>query len=193
MITQEQIQIRDPYVLTDEKNQCYYLFGSTDKNIWTGQATGFDAYRSADLEHWEGPFPAFRPPEGFWSQTNYWAPEVHVYQGRYYMFATFKADGVCRGTQILVSDHPLGPYMPHSEGPVTPRDWECLDGTLHVDDEGQPWMVFCHEWVQVKDGTICAIPLAQDLSRAVGEPVQLFAASSAPWVEPVNSPRHGSG
>ena len=193
MITKEQIQIRDPYVLTDEKNQCYYLFGSTDKNIWTGQATGFDAYRSADLEHWEGPFPAFRPPEGFWSQTNYWAPEVHVYQGRYYMFATFKADGVCRGTQILVSDHPLGPYMPHSEGPVTPRDWECLDGTLHVDDEGQPWMVFCHEWVQVKDGTICAIPLAQDLSRAVGEPVQLFAASSAPWVEPVNSPRHGSG
>jgi len=193
MITTDQIQIRDPFVLTDEANRCYYLYGSTDKDIWKGRATGFDAYRSKDLKVWEGPFPAFRPPAGFWSQTNYWAPEVHVYKGRYYMFATFKAEGVCRGTQILVADDPLGPFVPHSDGPVTPRDWECLDGTLYVDDAGQPWMVFCHEWVQVKDGTICAIPLADDLSRAAGEPVRLFAASEAPWVEQVQSPRHGAG
>lgn len=193
MLTREDIQIRDPYVLPLKSEGLYYLFGSTDKDIWKDKATGFDTYRSRDLESWEGPFPAFRPPADFWSDRNYWAPEVHEYQGSYYMFATFKAEGVCRGTQILASDRPEGPYKPHSDGPVTPRDWECLDGTLHVDDEGNPWMVFCHEWVQISDGTICAIPLTPDLTKAAGDPVKLFAASEAPWADALESPRHGRG
>ena len=182
MPKREEIQIRDPFVLPMAEEGQYYLFGSTDKDIWKGKATGFDVYRSVDLEHFETPFPAFRPPEGFWSNTNYWAPEVHEYNGKDYMFATFKAEGVCRGTQILVADHPLFcPFVPHSDGPVTPRDWECLDGTLYVDNDGQPWMVFCHEWVQISDGAVCAIPLSPELDRAVGEPIKLFSASEANW------------
>ena len=180
-----EIQIRDPFVLRHDGEGCYYLFGSTDKDIWKSKGTGFDAYRSTDLENWEGPFPAFRPEPGFWADRNFWAPEVHEYRGRYYMFATFKAEGVCRGTQILAADHPLGPFRPHSDGPVTPRDWECLDGTLYVDGDGRPWMVFCHEWVQIYNGTICALPLSEDLREAAGEPVELFAAKDAPWTEPV--------
>ncbi len=185
MLTKDQIQMRDPYVLRHDAERCYYLYGSTDKNIWSGKATGFDVYRSTDLEAWEGPFPAFRPDEGFWADTNYWAPEVHAYQGKYYMFATFKAEGVRRGTQILIAEHPLGPFKPHSDGPVTPSEWECLDGTLYVDDDGDPWMIFCHEWVQIKVGTVCALRLTADLREPVGQPVELFTADDAAWVEPV--------
>jgi len=176
-----EIHIRDPFVVPCPTEKIYYLFGSTDENCWGGPATGFDFYRSTDLEHWEGPFPAFRPPAGFWSNTQYWAPEVHRYQDRYYMFASFKAENVCRGTQILVADTIEGPYRPHSDGPVTPRKWECLDGTLFVDETRTPWMVFCHEWVQVHNGEICAMPLTDDLKQAAGEPVLLFKAKDAPW------------
>lgn len=109
------------------------------------------------------------------------------------MLATFKADGVRRGTQVLVADAPTGPFEPHSDGPLTPRDWECLDGTLHVDRAGQPWMVFCHEWVQAGDGAVLALPLSEDLSAAAGEPRELFRASQAPWTQPVHSERHGTG
>lgn len=97
------------------------------------------------------------------------------------MFASFKADGVCRGTQVLVSESPLGPFASNSDGPVTPRDWECLDGTFYLDSGNNPWMVFCHEWVQVRDGEICAIQLDKELKRAIGEPRLLFHASEAPW------------
>lgn len=128
-------------------------------------------------------------PEDFWSNTQFWAPECHVWQGQYYLFATFARDKRQRGTQILVADRPEGPYAPHSDGPVTPRAWECLDGTLFVDEAGAPWMVFCHEWVQVGDGEMCAIPLSDDLRRAAGAPTLLFHASDAAWSRPFAS--HG--
>lgn len=88
-------------------------------------------------------------------------PERKRYKDKFDMFASFKAKGVCRGTQILIADEPAGPYRFHSDGPVTPREWECLDGTLYFDKKDKPWMVFCHEWLQVGDGEICAMPLRQ--------------------------------
>jgi arabinan endo-1,5-alpha-L-arabinosidase len=176
-----EIQIRDPFVVTDHEGGRYFLYGTTDENCWEGPGVGFDAYWSADLESWSGPFQVFRPPPGFWGTTNFWAPEVHRHDGRFFMFATFKAPGLCRGTQILVSDDPLGPFMPYTTGPLTPAGWECLDGTLFRDGSGTPWLVFCHEWLQVEDGRICAVRLTDDLTAAAGEPQVLFSASEARW------------
>ncbi|MCA9911573.1 MAG: family 43 glycosylhydrolase, partial [Anaerolineae bacterium] len=168
------IHIRDPFVLPVMAEKQYYLYGTTGPEAWTSSASGIDFYTSDDLQNWNGPFPAFRPLAGFWSDRNYWAPEVHYYRGVYYLFATFKAEGVCRGTQILAADSPRGPFLPINTGPSTPRDWECLDGTLFVDANEQPWMIFCHEWVQVGDGEICALRLSGDLKTTVGQPHVLF-------------------
>ncbi len=187
MLKNTDIHIRDPFVLPVAAERLYYLYGTTGPECWTGPATGFDYYTSPDLQHWQGPFPAFRPPVGFWADRNFWAPEVHVYRGRHYLFASFKAEGVRRGTQLLAADSPRGPFLPISDGPATPRDWECLDGTLGVDASGQPWIVFCHEWVQVGDGEICALRLSDDLRTPVGEPRLLFRASEAPWALEIDS------
>lgn len=181
------IHIRDPFIVPVAEEGRYYLYGTTDLNCWAGKATGFNGYASADLEHWDEPFPAFRPAADFWATENFWAPEVHRYDGRYFMFASFKAPSRERGTQVLVADDPHGPFLPHSDGPVTPREWECLDGTLYVDAHGDPWMVFCHEWVQVGDGEMCVMRLSTDLSRAASEPMLLFRASKAPWVRPIDN------
>jgi len=185
MLTNPDINIRDPFVVTAQNERRYYMTGTIGGNTWDGLPVGFNVYAGDDLEHWEGPIPAFRPAPDFWSDRNFWAPEIHIYHGRYYMFASFKAEGVCRGTQILVADSPRGPFQPlRSARPVTPADWECLDGTLHIDADGIPWIVFCHEWVQVHDGEICAMRLSDDLSSAAGEPILLFHASEAPWITP---------
>lgn len=178
------IQIRDPFILPCKDEQTYYLFGTTDKSCW-GKGTGFDCYRSKDLIEWEGPIEAFRPSESFWATENFWAPEVHFFRGKYYMFATFKAPNRYRGTQILVSDKPEGPYKPFTDGPITPKHWECLDGTFHVDENGRPWIIFCHEWVQIHNGAMYAMPLTDDLTEAAGKPVFLFNASDAAWVTPL--------
>lgn len=174
------INIRDPFVLVHEGK--YYMYGTRAETCW-GEATGFDCYVGTNLEDWEGPFVVFHKPEGFWADKNCWAPEVHAYKGAFYMFATFKGEGIFGGTQILKADNPLGPFTEHSDRQITPRDWECIDGTFYVSPEGKPYMVFVHEWVQISDGTICAVELTEDLRSAKGEPVTLFAASeAAAWV-----------
>lgn len=175
------IQIRDPFILPEPKERFYFLFGTTSKNCWEGSETGFDCFRSKDLCEWEGPISAFRPSSSFWGTKNFWAPEVHCFNDRYYMFASFKADRHYRGTQILCSAHVAGPYVPLTDGPVTPADWECLDGTLHIDSDGSPWIIFCHEWVQVHNGAMYAMRLSLDLKKPAERPV-LLNASEAPWV-----------
>lgn len=104
------IHIRDPYVLPLPPEGRYLIFGTTGKNVWSGSGLGFDCYESRDLEDWQVAIPAFRPPAEFWSNTQFWAPECHAWQGRYYLFASFAKDERQRGTQILVSDKPEGPW-----------------------------------------------------------------------------------
>jgi len=175
------IQIRDPFIVPRPQEGKYYMYGSTDKNIWQ-DGNGFEMYCSPNLVDWEGPFEVFRNYEGFIADKNFWAPEVYEYDGAFYMFATFRRrENDLLGTAVLKSDSLYGPFLLHSNGVVTPKEWCCLDGSLYVDDHGIPWMVFCHEWQQVGDGEVCIIQLSHDLSKAVSEPQLLFKASEAKW------------
>lgn len=185
MIKREDIRIRDPFVLTDRENGCYYMYTSTDKVSAELSALplGVAAYKTSDLENFEEPVSVMDLSglQGFWADRDVWAPEVHKYKDSYYLFVSLKSGDRARGTQIFRAESPLGKFMPISEFPVTPEDWESLDGTLYVED-GKPYMIFCHEWVQISDGTICAVELEKDLSAPVGKPFVLFAASENPHI-----------
>jgi len=167
----------------------YWLYGTTDEPpqgvgpYSEYPASGFECYYSDDLENWSGPVSAFRRPEGFWADTQFWAPEVYCYGQKVYMFATMKKSGKgsFRGVVVLESEsgRPEGPFVPISRGPITPSNWSCLDGTLYVENN-TPYMVFCHEWTQLGDGKICCMELSKDL-RSAKSPVTLFSASQAPW------------
>ena len=89
-----EINIRDPYVLI--RDDTYYLYGTRGERCW-GPDDGLDCYTSKDLENWEGPTEVFHRPDSFWADRNFWAPECHYYKGDYYLFVSFKAEGVCRG------------------------------------------------------------------------------------------------
>jgi GH43 family beta-xylosidase len=166
------------------------MYGTTGVIPGTLKAkANFACYKTYDLENFEGPFALFSSDgTNFWADRDFWAAELHKYNGKYYLFGSCKAEGKCRGTQIFVCDTPNGSFKPLTEEPVTPRDWECLDGTLYVEN-GQPYMVFCHEWVQIKNGEIWAMPLSEDLSKAIGEPKMLFRASDNPDVSELHQGR----
>ena len=87
-MTFSDINIRDPFILLYEDK--YYMYGTRGSEAWTDKSTGLDAYVSKDLENWEEIRDVFLPPENFWADRNFWAPEVHYYNGSFYMFVSFK-------------------------------------------------------------------------------------------------------
>ncbi|AQQ08764.1 Beta-xylosidase [Sedimentisphaera cyanobacteriorum] len=188
----EDFHAHDPFVLADEKTETYYLY-----------STGGKAFSSKDLETWKGPFKFIELPDESWANLKHgaWAPEVHIYKGKYYLFVTLhnqdrSVEGKgqplrprhMRSTQVLVSDSPKGPFKPITRKPTLPAGIMNLDGTFFLED-GQPWMVYCHEWVQVLDGTVEAVRLTDDLSETAGQPKLLFRGSDAPWAAPINKNR----
>jgi arabinan endo-1,5-alpha-L-arabinosidase len=186
----DMIHMRDPFIFTYDKEQKYYLFGTTFADGCGDKDPIFEVFISDNLEDWEGPYVAFEPPKGFWGVRHYWAPEVFEIDGLFYMFASFKgAIGEHRGTGILVAEHPAGPYTPHSNGSITPDGWECLDGTFYEHKNGERWMVFCHEWTQLYEGRIKAIRLSKDLKTSVGEPIEILNAAKMPWIRQFGDPR----
>jgi beta-xylosidase len=190
------IRMRDIGVLADSTTNTYYAVSSAGRAV--------QAYTSKDLLNWTGPYIIFQTPPDFWGDIDIrgiWAPEMHAYKGKYYLFLTFDTNSrfpeqwrdwlprVKRGSQVLVSDSPLGPFKGFANHSTLPVDMMTLDGTLWIED-GVPYMVFAHEWVQIKDGTIEMIQLKDDLSATVGEPTKLFDGSDGPWVG--DSEQYGS-
>ncbi len=192
------IRIRDPYIYAEAQNKTYYLYAQSGKREGRG-FSGVEVYASKDLVHWQPPRRVLVLPDDAGLQA-VWAPEMHRYKGQYYLFVTLTYDRTLsgkkpvedghwpalqmRGTHIFHADNPLGPFKPFKSGAHTPADWMALDGTFFA-DQGKPYMVFCHEWVQLVDGTMDCVQLKDDLSDAVaGQPKLLFKASSAPGIGP---------
>lgn len=187
----EDIYIRDPYILTADGQ--YYLYRTvTEINMDGKQIGGVEVFSSKDLRNWSGPEKVFTVPDNNWITGAVWAPEVHYYQGKYYLFATLNSHltwkkkrpdwpaYTYRGTQIFYADKPNGPFLPFDLVSHTPMDNMALDGTLWVED-GKPYMIYCHEWVEVVDGEMVLVELKADLSATIGQPLRLFCASDAPW------------
>ncbi len=186
LLKTEDMRIRDPFIYANQQSKTYYMYASLDN--------GVGVYTTKNLTHWSKPRQVLKLPEDAGIQ-GVWAPEMHQYKGRYYLFVTLTykkklpvkkpvnkrawPEMQMRGTHVFHADSPLGPFKPFKETSHTPENWMALDGTLLV-EEGRPYMVFCHEWVQIIDGTMDYIQLEDDLSDTVGKPQLMFKASSAP-------------
>ncbi len=191
-----QMPLHDPYILAYAPTKTYYLYTSNVPSLTQMRRIGTMVYASQDLKHWTVPKVVFTVLEGFWAEQGGWALEVHAYKGRFYLLTTLHNDKktlpqelplghetYMRGTIIAVSDSPDGPFVPmKSDGPIPPANFMTVDGTLYVDRAGKPWMVYAHEWLQVTDGKMEAVPLKDDLTAAAGDPISLFKASDAPWI-----------
>lgn len=186
MSTLADIQIRAPYIVADAVERVYRLYGTTGFGGPRDAPHGISVRKSRDLREWSEPHPVLTRITGPQEADFYWSPRVHYYRGRWYLFATF-GHGVsvlkprARYSSIFVSDSPDGPFVPHSDGPVTPLGWLAIFGTLFIDRDEQPWLAFCREWVQTRNGEVHAIRLGPDLKRATGETQLLFRAGEAAW------------
>jgi hypothetical protein len=97
------------------------------------------------LRYWERPKVVFLVPPNAFARDGGWAPEVHEYKGRFYLFTTLhnekKVIGehtpfptFVRGTIVAVSDSPEGLFaMLDKKSPVAPggfhdSQWHAVRG-----------------------------------------------------------------
>ena len=179
----EEIRLSDPFILADKASGMYYMTG-----------TGGMLWKSPDLKVWDGPFQVTRTDPNSWMgpRPMIWAAEIHEYKGKYYYFATFTNQAEIiqsyrgndinrRACHVLVGDSPEGPFYPMKDETYLPADQPTLDATLWFED-GKPYLIFCHEWLQNWNGTVEAIPLKPDFSGTYPEGRKLlFRAFDAPW------------
>lgn len=164
--------LRDPFVLVE--NGKYYVYG-----------TGWVCYRGDRLD---GDFELLDDIVVVPSDVagDKWAPEVHKYRDGYYMFTTYRSRTTGkRGCTIMKAEKPEGPFREITGGHFTPKDWDSIDATFYVDESGQPWSVFVHEWTSTDDhiGRMCAAKLSDDLTKLISEPIELFRADDPDWTD----------
>ena len=175
-IKKDKIYCRDPYVMPYDGK--YYLYLGAGKR-------GIICQVSEDLENWSEQINVFTPSEDFHGiDSFFWAPECHYYNGKFYIFTSVKSS-LCghRVISSYVSDNPLGPFR--EQAIISPFDWDSIDGTLFIDEENQPWLVFVHEWTSMpepdKIGAISCAKLNEDLTAFISEPKDLFYAYDPEW------------
>lgn len=130
---------------------------------------GFQVLKSKDLVAWEAQ-PGVPPPD--WANGQLWAPEVHEWKGKWYMFYSARdRESRKRDLAVSVADHPAGPYKfaaklieGKSENEGTDENG-AIDPTFHVEG-GKPYLFYIRE---SKPRSIKLVELSPDLSRTAGE------------------------
>jgi beta-xylosidase len=138
----------------------------------------FPILHSRDLVNWEivGSVFSKRPA---WASANFWAPEIHAWRGRYYVYYVGRKQGGPLSVAVATADKPQGPYTDH--GILVSQEAGSIDAMAVDDERGERWMLWKEDGNSRKLPTpIWAQRLNEDGTRLVGERVELIR-NDEPW------------
>lgn len=180
--TLDEINFRDPYIVKDGKGGyvmtgTVYHYNYNDSNMCL-------LYKSKDLLTWSGPYKIVDGNKLAKKHYDFWAPEIHLIDGRYFLAITLRPEGEKRGTYLFESYTLDGEYSMVCR--LTPEDKNSLDGTLVCEGE-EVWCTYCHEYIDVGDGHIRSVKLNSDYSGIEEDTDRLLFKASSNTYECVRS------
>ena len=181
----EDLHIRDPFVLVH--GGAYYLLGTTGDDCWNA-GSNLKLFKSADLETFEEHC-TMVSPELLKGYTNIWAPELHEYNGKFYLVFSVFCKEKGRGSIIFCSDGLNSGFKPLTGEYITPEGWGCLDATLFVYG-GKPYLCFSNEWTTPitgdGDGSLFIAELSKDLKKLVEKPRKIISGKYSGFATEIN-------
>jgi GH43 family beta-xylosidase len=177
--------IRDPFIFVE--NGEYYLLGTTynssisnDYNKCVHAGSDFMLYKSHDLKVFEK-VGCMVEKDTLYGYSEFWAPELHKVNGKYYLIVSVFREDKGRGSVILVSDKINEPFTFLTGEYITPSGWSCLDATIFT-YQGKNYLYFSDEWrfsvTKDGDGGIFVVELSQDLKETIGEPKKVISGKN---------------
>ncbi|MBO4749026.1 MAG: glycoside hydrolase family 43 protein [Lachnospiraceae bacterium] len=99
-------------------------------------------FSTKDMVHWTDHGKIFSLDDIEWADDRAWAPQAIERNGKFYLYCpVHKKDG---GMAIAVgiSDRPEGPFVDLGHPLVDEGDWNDIDPTVFIDDDGQAYLYF---------------------------------------------------
>ena len=158
----KRLRLADPFILLD--NGTYYAYGTHNRN-------GIEFYTSEDLKNWHYGGLALHKQDSY-GEKWFWAPEVYLVDGTYYMFYTAE-----ERTCVATSTSPAGPFVQREKKPLI-DGYKNIDNTLFIDDDGTPYMFYVRVGKLFK---ICIAELNSDLQSINKECIATCISANQGW------------
>ena len=151
----------DPFVL--EHAGTYYAYGTAP-----GPGGVFPVLTSPDLITWTSAGRVLAPlTEGNW--TDYWAPEVAHFEGRFYLYYSAGRGDKSHHLRVAVADHPAGPFV-DQDLVLTPELSFAIDPSPFRDEDGQWYLYYATDVLEgERVGTSLVVQRLADMTRLEGE------------------------
>jgi len=126
-------------------NDTLYLYTSHDEDGATYfEMRDWHCYSTTDMQNWTENGAVLKDSDFTWAEENTaWAPQCIERNGKFYMYVPFSnASGGGRAIGVGVSDSPTGPFKDALGKPLLGPNWDYIDPTVFIDDDGQAYLVF---------------------------------------------------
>ncbi|MBP0976556.1 MAG: family 43 glycosylhydrolase, partial [Oscillospiraceae bacterium] len=130
----------------DGNNDFYYM-------------NGYQVMSTTDMQNWTNHGAFIDQNDISWGKKDsYWASQCIERNGKYYFYVTVEnASGGGRAIGVLVGDSPTGPFKDVVGKPIVGPNWDYIDPTVIIDDDGQAYLMFgnptCY-WVKLKEDMV---------------------------------------
>lgn len=169
--------IGDPFVLRAPDGQ-YYCYA-------TSAPDGFKAWSSADLVHWTNIGYVYQRSEDSWGESDFWAPEVVLHQGNYYMHYSARwGKNQSLRIGVAVAQTPAGPFLDVFNRPLFDFGYAAIDGHVLLEEE-RAYLYYARDCSEnIVEGRheshLYVVELDDDLISLKGEP-RLLTRPDQEW------------
>ena len=126
-------------------NDTVYLYTGRDKdNSDFYYMPDWHCYSSKDMQNWTDHGTILSWNSFTWGkEDSAWAAQCIERNGKFYYYVTLEnKSGGGRAIGVAVADSPTGPFKDAIGKPLVGPNWDYIDPTVFIDDDGQAWLMF---------------------------------------------------
>ena len=126
-------------------NDTVYLYTGRDKeNSDFYHMPDYHCYSSTDMQNWTDHGTILSWDSFSWGkEDSAWASQCIERNGKFYYYVTLEnKSGGGRAIGVAVADSPTGPFKDALGKPLIGPNWDYIDPTVFIDDDGQAYLMF---------------------------------------------------